>query len=205
MLARALVIGLMLVVTGLITSPRAEVKAERTPLATLPFHIEHWKGRDAPPFEDDVVSQLGVDDYLNRVYVAPGTMAGLYVGYYTSQRQGDTIHSPQNCLPGAGWYPVASNIVTIPNGSAAVAVNHYVIQKGVDRQVVLYWYQGRGRVVANEYANKALLMWDAARLRRTNAGLVRIITPVNQSVSDATAAASQFASVLLPHLTGHLP
>jgi EpsI family protein len=205
MVARALVIGLMLVVTGLITSPRAEVTAERSPLATLPFQLAQWQGRDAPPFEDDVVSQLGVDDYVNRVYVASGTMAGLYVGYYTSQRQGDTIHSPQNCLPGAGWYPIASNIVTIPNGSAAVGVNRYIIQKGVDRQVVLYWYQGRGRVVANEYANKALLMWDAARLRRTNAGLVRIITPVDESVDDATTVASQFASVLLPRLTGHLP
>jgi EpsI family protein len=205
MLARALVVGALLMATGWFTSPRAEVTVERTPLAGLPLQIDDWKGGDAPPFEDDVVSQLGVDEYVNRVYVGLGTMAGLYVGYYTSQRQGDTIHSPQNCLPGAGWYPIASDTGTIPTGSAMVRVNRYVIQKGADRQVALYWYQGRGRVVANEYANKALLMWDAARLHRTNAGWVRILIPVTGTVDDASAAARQFATVLLPRLTEHLP
>lgn len=205
MLAKAFVAGAMLIATGLITSPRAESHVERSPLGALPFQLDDWRGREAPPFEDDVVSQLGVDEYVNRVYVGAGTMVGLYVGYYTSQRQGDTIHSPQNCLPGAGWYPVTSNTLAFPTGSTSARVNHYVIQKGTERQVVLYWYQGRGRVVANEYANKALLMWDAARLHRTNAGLVRIITPVERSTDDATVAASQFASVLLPRLTEHLP
>ena len=205
MLGRALVVAAMLIVTGLITSPRAEIPVERAPLASLPMQIDDWKGRDAPAFEDDVLSQLGVDEYVNRVYVGSGPMAALYVGYYTSQRQGDTIHSPQNCLPGAGWYPISSDTVTIPAGSAMVRVNHYVIQKGADRQVALYWYQGRGRVVSNEYVNKALLMWDAARLHRTNAGLVRILIPVSQTVDDASAAARQFATVLLPRLEEHLP
>ena len=93
---------------------------------------------------------------------------GLYAGYYRSQRQGDTIHSPQNCLPGAGWRPVSSATINLTSPGGSVPVNQYVIQKGLDQQVVLYWYQGRGRVVANEYANKALLMWDAATLQRTN-------------------------------------
>ena len=205
MLARAVVVGAMLMATGLITSPRAEVMVERSPLATLPMHFDGWEGRDAGSFGDDVVSQLGVDEYVNRVYVGAGTMASLYVGYYTSQRQGDTIHSPQNCLPGAGWYPISSDTVSISTGSAMVRVNRYAIQKGADRQIALYWYQGRGRVVANEYANKALLMWDAARLHRTNAGLVRILTPVNGTVDGASAAAHQFATAVLPRLTEHLP
>ena len=51
---------------------------------------------------------LGVDDYLSRAYYrADGAVVGLYMGYYGSQRQGDTIHSPLNCLPGAGWEPVS--------------------------------------------------------------------------------------------------
>ena len=103
---------------------------------------------------------------------------GIYIGYYASQRQGDTIHSPQNCLPGAGWHPVETGVGNLQADGRTVTVNEFVIQKGLDRQVVFYWYQGRGRVVANEYANKAFLMLDAARLHRTNGGLVRLIAPI---------------------------
>ena len=112
----------------------------------------------------------------------------LYVGYYASQRQGDTIHSPQNCLPGAGWRPVMAERSTIDLGGRTIPVNRFIIQKGMDRQAVLYWYQGRSRVVASELANKAWLMLDAARLRRTDGGLVRLITPVSSNPADAFAA-----------------
>jgi EpsI family protein len=207
MIARMLVVVAMLAGTGLLASRggSAEAPVRRDPLTALPFRVDGWQGRDAPPFADDVVAQLGVDDYIHRIYAANGAAIGLYVGYYASQRQGDTIHSPQNCLPGAGWHPVDSGYLELPAGGRSARVNRYVIQKGIDRQVVLYWYQGRGRVVANEYTNKALLMWDAARLNRTSGGLVRVMMPVTGSVSDTTESATRFASALLPHLTVHLP
>jgi EpsI family protein len=151
------------------------------------------------------VALLGVDDYIHRVYVSDsGVPVGLYAGYYVSQRQGDTIHSPQNCLPGAGWRPVSSSTVDLASSSGKVTVNQYVIQKGLDQQVVLYWYQGRGRVVANEYANKALLMWDAARLQRTNGGLVRVMSPLTPG-RDAAADVAAFATALLPRLQQLMP
>jgi EpsI family protein len=129
----------------------------------------------------------------------------LYVGYYNSQRQGDTIHSPQNCLPGAGWQPVSAERTRIAGVGGSIPVNRYVIQKGLDRQVVLYWYQGRGRVIANEYLNKAMLMVDAARLNRTNGGLVRLIAPVVTTTEAASNELSAFAAALLPRLSEHLP
>jgi EpsI family protein len=208
MVARILVVAVMLVGTGLVAARAGSVEAPtaREPLAALPFRLEQWDGRAAVPFADDVVAQLGVDDYIHRIYAGPGgTAIGLYVGYYGSQRQGDTIHSPQNCLPGAGWRPVSSGYLDLSSGPGTVRVNRYVIEKGLDRQIVLYWYQGRGRVVANEYTNKALLMWDAARFNRTNGGLVRVIAPVTGSEPDASASASRFATALLPHLRVHLP
>jgi EpsI family protein len=87
-------------------------------------------------------------------------------------------------------------------------VNRYVIQKGIDRQVVMYWYQGRGRVVANEYANKLWLMLDAARLHRTNGALVRVIAPVSAATGGMAAAdtvTTDFARELYPHLSSYLP
>ena len=115
------------------------------------------------------------------------------------------IHSPQNCLPGAGWRPVESGVTTLQVGDRAVPVNQFVIQKGLDKQVVFYWYQGRGRVIANEYANKALLMLDAARLHRTNGGLVRLIAPVVSTPDAAKAELAAFAALVFPHLDRHLP
>ena len=184
----------------------AETPVSREPLSALPLAVGEWSGHDAPPLADDVLGQLGVDDYVNREYVnAAGSPVGLYVGYYASQRQGDTIHSPQNCLPGAGWQPVETDVADLRFGGRSVRVNRFLIQKGLDRQIVLYWYQGRGRVVANEYRNKALLMLDAARIHRTNGGLVRVIAPVTTTADAAQATVSAFATALFPHLDRHLP
>lgn len=207
MLTRALIVVLLLGSAAYAArADRTEVPAERQLLTYLPSTIEGWRGFDAEPFADDVVALLGVDDYVNRRYARDGAPpVSLYAGYYDSQRQGDTIHSPQNCLPGAGWRPVESGRLTIGDGANAVEVNRYVIAKGLSRQVVLYWYQGRGRVVANEYTNKALLMLDAARLGRTSGGLVRLITPVVTTTDDATREVAAFASAVLPHLSRHLP
>lgn len=205
MIPRALAVVMLCLLAGALSTHAtgAEVSVPRVPLADLPLQLDAWTGRAAKPFPDDVVTQLGVDDYVNRHYFAAGQApVSVYIGYYDQQRQGDAIHSPQNCLPGAGWQPVESTTHELAGG---VRVNRYVIQKGIDRQVVLYWYQGRGRIVANEYANKALLMYDAARVRRTSGGLVRLIAPVTSSVDAAVADLSRFAEALLPHLTKHLP
>jgi EpsI family protein len=216
MIARALVVLAMMAAAAVYTGRAGAVEetAARAPLAALPLEMEGWEGRDSAPFADDVVAQLGVDDYVNRHYAhsagrtpldgQPATIS-LYAGYYASQRQGDSIHSPQNCLPGAGWHPVASGRMDVDAGGRVLTVNRYVIQKGLDRQVVLYWYQGRGRVVASEYANKALLMLDAARLNRTSGGLVRVMTPVVTTAEAATDELAAFVGALFPHLERHLP
>jgi EpsI family protein len=208
-MARRAVVVIVLLLLAAFYSARAgsaEAVVAREPLATLPLSIGAWHGQEAMPLADDVLTQLGVDDYVNRQYFRSESVpVGVYIGYYASQRQGDTIHSPQNCLPGAGWRPVETGIAQLPNGGRTVRVNQFVIQKGLDRQVVLYWYQGRGRVVANEYQNKALLMLDAARLHRTNGGLVRIIAPIVTTAEDAKREIASFALLLFPHLDRHLP
>lgn len=208
MIARAAIVAILIVGAGVygMRASSSEATVAREPLATLPLDLDGWQGREAPPLADDVLGQLGVDDYVNRQYLSEaGAPIGVYVGYYASQRQGDTIHSPQNCLPGAGWRPVESGEAQIAAGGRTLTVNRFVIQKGLDRQVVYYWYQGRGRVIANEYANKAWLMLDAARLNRTSGGLVRLITPVTTTADAATRELSSFAAALVPYLDRYLP
>ena len=208
MVARALIVVGMIAAAGVYSTGASGTDAPvtRVPLASLPHSIDGWEGYEAAPLADDIVAQLGVDDYISRRYVRDAaTPIMLYVGYYASQRQGDTIHSPRNCLPGAGWQPVSSERVTIDAGGTPIPVNRYLIQNGLDRQAVVYWYQGRGRVVANEYANKAWLMVDAARLRRTDGALVRVMTPVTHSPEAAFDALTRFTTSLYPRLTTHLP
>jgi EpsI family protein len=207
MLVRAGLVVALLAVTGFYArgaSDAAHVPA-RTALAGLPLVIAGAQGFEATPFADDVVKNLGADEYVNRVYLDQAVPIGLYTGFYASQRHGDAIHSPQNCLPGAGWRPVMSDRIDIGTGAERQTINRVLITKGRERQAVFYWYQGRGRVVANEFANKAWLMVDAARDGRTDGGLVRLITPVVSTPEDAYARLTTFATALIPMLWEHLP
>jgi EpsI family protein len=162
---RAVIVALALVLgaVAIARASKSEMPPPRESLATFPMTIAEWNGQPTERFDQQILTVLGVDDYLNRVYTAPTNISvGLYIGYYKSQREGDTMHSPLNCLPGAGWQPVKQERVTIPVGTSLdaatgqplgrreILVNRFVIQKGLEKQVVIYWYQSHGRVVASE-------------------------------------------------------
>jgi EpsI family protein len=215
---RRLLITSVLLLAGagyLAHATRAEIVPSRRPLATLPVSMGPWEGREGPPFAANVLAVLGVDEYVNRVYVSGRTpYVGLYVGYYESQRQGDTMHSPLNCLPGAGWQSIRQGrtALTVTDTAGAmrpITVNQFVIQKGLDRLMVLYWYQSHGRVIASEYTSKIYMVYDAMRLNRTDGALVRVITPIaGASTADEDAAAQRgavFVQDLFPSLSGVLP
>ena len=214
-LARAAVICLLLAGAAvfLANAKKSEVPLVREAFATFPMTIETWRAENAPPLDADVLRVLGVDDYLSRVYYQPsGAAVGLYMGFYASQRQGDTIHSPLNCLPGAGWEPVSQGRLQIANADGAgtdITVNRFIIQKGLERQLVLYWYQSRNRVVASEYVSRAYLIQDAIRANRTDGSMIRVVAPLSHSSeADAQRAeqlAVDFVRLLFPRLPGYLP
>jgi len=190
---------------------RPEIVPPREPLKNLPLQIGRWQGQEAPKFSDEVLAVLGADDLLSRFYLAPQEPAvSLYLGYYRSQREGDTMHSPMNCLPGAGWLPVSDDDVAIdvPGRETPITVNRIVIRKGADRQVVLYWYQSHGRVIASEYWSKAYMVYDAVRRHRSDAAMIRVISPVLPSEDTTTLAerrVTEFVRGLFPNLERHLP
>lgn len=169
------------------------------PLSDFPNSIAGYHTTENIPFDQDTLNVLGVTDYLNRVYAGPQGLIGLYVGYFRTQRTGATIHSPKNCLPGAGWQPQTATIyqLKLPDGRD-VPVNLYVIRKGLEQELVLYWYQSHGRIVASEYWGKFYLVYDALRLNRTDAALVRITVPMmpggeQLAQEQATAFAKQIS------------
>jgi len=218
MTMRALSLVVLFLATGafIARAQKAEPIPIKKPLAELSLDLGDWAGRDERPFSPQIVAVLGVDEYIVRTYLPPTGSSGpigLYVGYYQSQRQGDTIHSPLNCLPGAGWIPIEQGRkgldVPSKHGPRSIEVNRVVIEKGLDRQLVLYWYQSHSRVVASEYWGKFYTVVDAIRDNRTDAALVRVIVPVEDRSEAALARASQsgttFVQLLFRELEGHLP
>jgi len=212
MLGRALVMAASMIATSgfLASASRNEPVLPREPLDRLPLVLGDWQGAPAASFDDRILAVLGVDDYIHRIYIGQGHAAvGLYVGYYQTQREGDTVHSPLNCLPGAGWEPIERTRIALPAAgtpeSSPPLINRFVIRKGLDKQIVLYWYQSHGRIIASEYWGKAYLALDALRLNRTDGGLVRIISPVTESEEQAQADALAFANAMFPLLDRFLP
>lgn len=179
---------------------------QREALRDLPYTFNNWSGEEYK-IDVKIVNAVGVTDYTNRVYSQSGGVpVGLYIGYYGSQRTGDTIHSPKNCLPGAGWEPVKSGTAEITlAGGRKIVVNEYVIQQDLDKELVFYWYQGRGRVIASEYAGKFWMVADAITRKRTDGALVRLITPIKDGESKAFARLSSFAQDSFPEIDRILP
>ncbi len=176
----------------------------------MPVQIAQWSGRDLP-IDDAVLTVLGKGDFLNRVYTdgVPGSPSvGLFIGYFPTQRTGQAIHSPQHCLPGAGWIFESSRYTSMTAADGKpYQVGEYVITNGESKQFVLYWYQAHGRSIANEYVSKAYMIADAIRLNRTDGALVRVITPVfpNESVDDARRRALGFTEQMATQLPRFIP
>jgi EpsI family protein len=178
----------------------------RQPLRSVPLQTENGRVSELR-LEPRIAAVAGVDDYLYRVYQWPDAPAlVLYVGYYASQRTGETIHSPKNCLPGGGWQPVSAKHVALhrPDGQTAL-INEYIIEKQGKREIVLYWYQSHDRMIASEYWAKLYMVWDAIRLNRTDGALVRITADIAGDETLAGQHALQFAERILPELNQIIP
>jgi EpsI family protein len=185
-----------------------EVHVDRKSLKEFPGQLGSWKqiGNDEQ-FDTETLAVLRASDYLLRNYRSDdGRTVNFYVGYYASQRDGATYHSPLNCLPGSGWVMSEPGRVTIaPKGRAAFVANKYVIQNGDHKEVLVYWYQGRGRSVASEYWGKVYTVVDSVRMRRSDGAMVRITTTIHDSKPAAVESALKLATDLAADSATALP
>lgn len=183
-------------------------------LSLLPATIGTRTAQDYP-LDSETLAVLGDGRFLNRVYTNPDSMGrpaegpvSLFIGYFPTQRSGQSIHSPQNCLPGAGWAFLSSKVIDLPTADGRpYPVGEYLIGNGGEKQVVLYWYLAHGRSVASDYLAKAYMMLDAVRWNRTDGALVRIVTQVgqNEPLESAQQRAVQFANQVTPLLPRFIP
>jgi EpsI family protein len=185
-----------------------EAHVERQELKNFPIQVGAWKQEGGDQrFDAQTMSVLRATDYLLRGYrLDNGRRASLYVGYYATQRDGASYHSPLNCLPGSGWTMTDPALITIrsPDGKSFVA-NKYVIENGNARELMIYWYQGRGRIVASEYWGKVYTVLDSVRLRRSDAAMVRVTVPIADSETAALESVKEFAALTSEVLPAFVP
>jgi EpsI family protein len=193
-------------VNGVIAARRAGPMPLRANLATVATRLDGLTGTDDTVTTDER-RVAGMTSYILREYgpvAAP--LFSIYVGYYDEQRQGKSIHSPKNCLPGDGWEAVEAGAITIPTTSGTVTVNRYRVAKNSYESMVYYWYQGRGRVAHDEFRVKFDLVRDAALHGRTEEALVRIVVPVHgDDVAVADSVARGLVSPLVADMYRVLP
>jgi len=188
---------------------RSEYFPPRAPLSFLPLQINGWTGTDSV-LDQQTLDILGPGEFLVRDYenASPSPWINLYIAYFPTQKAGDTIHSPNHCLPGAGWVPTSREVVQItnPDGSS-FPVNRYVVSKSGDRELVLYWFRAHGRAVASEYWAKYYLVSDSIRMNRSDGGLVRLLTPMldGESPDAAQARVMKLGAQFLPLLDSYIP
>ena len=226
-----LAVGFLVATTFFIeTISHGEELVTNRPFSEFPLMLaDRWEGRELG-LDEKVLNILKLSDFMMRVYVPASGQVGevtgskasaenqslrekralpvwLYVGFYQSQRTGSTYHSPKNCLPGAGWQFMKSDYVTLPMpGDQSVTINHVLIQKGLEKQVILYWYHDRGRVIPSEYWAKGYLVWDAMTKHRSDGSLVRISVPVRGGTEEeAFDQAVRFLEDMWPVLLDFMP
>jgi exosortase D (VPLPA-CTERM-specific) len=185
---------------------RGGAEIARESFGLFPRQIEGWSGASGA-LAPDIERVLAADDYLTAYYRNPAMAEGVdfFVAYYDSQTEGAGIHSPEVCLPGAGWEIFSLERIEIDlagTSAGSVPVNRAIIQKGLEQQLVYYWFEGRGRRLTNDYVAKFYTVADSLTIGRTDGSLVRVITPIG---ADGAAAADARLQAFLTDAIDRLP
>lgn len=172
------------------------------PLNTFPEKIDGWKLVQKRVLSQSVSDMLGVDDYIDYTYVnSQGARIDLYVSYFSALGIGGGYHSPQNCLPGGGWNILSVEKVPIDyNGSRDADINQMIIQNAGKQQMVYYWFQNRGRIIASEYWDKIYTVLDSISMRRRDGSFVRVMSYGNDD-----QLAKDFSQKIARALKDYLP
>ena len=201
-----IVISALILITTL--DKREEIVPPREKLNSFPLALGHWNASESS-LSRDVEQTLGLDDYVLADYRQENQSGvNFYVAYYGSQRKGVSPHSPQVCMPGGGW--VITSIERIPveiEKGKPFEVNRTIIEKDHQKQLVYYWFEQRGRRIANEYMMKWYLLVDALQMNRTDGALVRVVTPSSQNepIEAADARLKLFLQDAVPKLGKYVP
>jgi len=210
----AIATALSLVITAafLLTPAPERVVPERDSFVLFPREIGDWNSYTIP-LEPEVAQVLNASDSINAVFTLPDrpdSYVNFFSAYYDKQTEGSGIHSPEVCLPVGGWevFSIDPVEVSLPDTVyGTFTLNRAVIEKGLSRQLVYYWFEQRGKRMTNDYLAKADVVWDSLTIGRTDGALVRLVTPINrgETETEADARLQGFMAEMLPRLPRFIP
>jgi EpsI family protein len=210
---RFIAVAFLMAATALLlrARPSNEVFPPRAPLGSLPAQLGEWVGEDMS-IDQQTLDILGAGEFLMRDFKNPGNPQPpiqLFIAYFPSQRQGDTIHTPNHCLLGGGWAPIQREVVQLAraDGISFPANRAVWVTSSGELQLVIYWFQADDRAVASEYLSKYYLVKDSIRMNRSDGALIRLITPMGrqESADAAQARVLGIGSQLIPILDRYIP
>ena len=192
------------------TASQGDATPLNAPLAAFPRTVGEFNLAQEGVVEPEVLEVLKADDTLTRWYMSPAGGANLFIAYFKTQRTGQSPHSPKNCLPGSGFQPVENGTTDIQAGGDMIHINRYLVSRGESEQLVMYWYQSQGRVIADEFAAKFWLIADSIRKHRSDTALVRVVVPVARTDDGRGRAAAEktaiaFVKATYPQVKAYLP
>lgn len=200
-----LVTSTVVMLAGTLTvSLLADIRKPAVPresLESIPMQLGEWTGGPGPAPTARELELLSATSYLSRAYRKGAVSIDLSIAYYAMQRAGESIHTPKNCLPGAGFEISKYDSADILLDGRPHRINKFTVQNGDAKLLVLYWYQTRARVIADEYKGKAFLIWDAITTGRTEDSVVKAYLPdgpgaAKEAIDFATIIMAQMRDVL---------
>lgn len=209
--ARFAIAALLLAGTALFLEARARTQFVplQTSLASFPTELENWVGADVP-IPDEDRKTLGPGEFLQRTYkdrMNREPYVDLYVAYVPDQH-GLYRHLPKDCLLGSGWMTTESGTTALAlPANGPFTANRYLITKGSDRQLVLFWYSAHGRRVASVGRIDLYLMFDSLLVNRADNALIRMNTELlaEERPDQAQERLVSFAALVNPVLDSFIP
>ncbi len=203
-------IALVVLIVGaffVFRAPHGKSMPLQQPIIQFEDQVGGWRGEAPRTLDEKVLEVLRLNNYVDRIYRnAQGDWMSLYVGYFEDQKSGQTIHSPKNCLPGAGWNFEQTETVSFEIQSEYPTIEFKALRgillKQQERMLSYYWFQSRGRFIASEYIEKFFLITDAIRYNRTDGALVRVLAPLaeDDDINAVDAEIRAFIAEFVPIL-----
>jgi exosortase D (VPLPA-CTERM-specific) len=186
------------------------VLPDRTPFMLFPREIANQYGA-FESLDPAVAKTLAADDYVAASYSGGGkSPVNVFVAYYDDQTNGAGIHSPEVCLPVGGWevFSIDPAEVSFPDTTyGTFELNRSVIQKGLNKQMVYYWFEQRGRRMTNDFLAKLVVVYDSWMRGRRDGALIRFVTPIHpdETEADADARLQAFMAEALKVMPRYVP
>jgi|LGOV01.1.fsa_nt_gb EpsI family protein len=204
---RFFIIYALLVVAGLFVHFHRDVAVPvNRSLTEIPKKQGDWRMVSQTRFDDQVLEVLKPTDYLARSYVdRAGNRVGLYLGYHGGGPESGSIHSPKHCLPGSGWQEVSTEVSQMAVAEQNINLVRAVYQNGYSRELFVYWFQVKGKTLANEYSLKLAEIVNSIFYNRRDSAFIRLSVSYEGDPNQAIALAESFVQDFYPHIAAVLP